>query len=218
MWVTIQYKISDINISDQVWAIKQFADRDQFPSELEKTSIGSDLWGADVPESLWPLSGILWPSGVMLAQLVLGLNCLNKKILEIGCGVGLASLVLKSRGYDVTASDYNQFAGELLRENAQLNHVEPPEFRKLSWQDRYVGHPFDLIIGSDVLYEPGCAQYVCIFLQSALAVNGEALFVDPGRAHVRKFETTLEASGFKCSVEWPVAGEKMRILRISKNS
>lgn len=174
------------------------------------------MWGADVPESLWPLSGILWPSGILLAELVATKKCDGLRILEVGCGVALASLVLKRRGFDVTASDYNPFAGELLRENAKLNEMEPPKFMKLSWQEPFSGEPYDLIIGSDVLYEPGCAGQVCEFLKSALKLSGSALFVDPGRAHVRKFETTLQAAGFSCDVVWPVPGEKTRILRITR--
>jgi predicted nicotinamide N-methyase len=213
--MSLEYKLSKITISGTQWAIRQFVSRDQFPTEQEKVLIGRDLWGADVPESLWPLSGILWPSGVLLAELVAEKNFAGRRILELGCGVALASLVLKKRGFDVTASDYNSFAGELLRENAKLNGMDPPKFMTLSWQEPFSGEPYDLIIGSDVLYEPGCAGEVCDFLKSALKPSGEALFVDPGRAHVRKFETTLQAAGFKCDVVWPVPGEKTRILRIA---
>lgn len=213
--MSLEYKISEVTISGTPWAIRQFVSRDQFPSDEEKALIGIDCWGADVPESLWPLSGILWPSGILLAELVAERNFEGKRILELGCGVALASLVLQKRGFDVTASDYNPFAGELLRENAKLNDIDPPKFMKLSWQEPFTGEPYDLIIGSDVLYEPGCASEVCDFLKSALKSSGKALFVDPGRAHVRKFETTLQASGFQCDVVWPVPGEKTRILRIT---
>lgn len=214
--MSLEYKMSRVMVSGSEWTIQQFANRDQFPTLLEQDHIGGQMWGADVPESLWPLSGILWPSGILLAELVATKKYDGLRILEIGCGVALASLVLKRRGCDVTASDYNPFAGELLRENAKLNDMEPPDFIKLSWQEPFVGEPYDLIIGSDVLYEPGCAAHVCEFLKSALKTSGNALFVDPGRAHVRKFETTLQAAGFSCDVVWPVSGEKTRVLRITK--
>jgi predicted nicotinamide N-methyase len=216
--MTVQYKFIDLHSGGHLWTLKQLANRDQFPTDSEKEFIGSDVWGADVPESLWPLSGILWPSGVLLAEIIANKNYEGMRILEVGCGVALASLVLKKQGHDVTASDYNSFAGELLRENAKLNNLEAPKFIKLSWQDAFLGEPYDVIIGSDVLYEPGCAQEVCQFLKSALKPAGTALFVDPGRAHVRKFETNLEAVGFRCDVEWPVRGEKTRILRIFRSS
>jgi len=215
--MAVDFKTSQILVAGSTWNIRQLLNRDQFPTESEKVSIGLSLWGADVPESLWPLSGILWPSGVLLAEIIANQNYEGMRILEVGCGVALASMVLKKQGYDVTASDYNSFAGELLRDNAKLNNLEAPKFIKLSWQEVFVDEPYDVIIGSDVLYEPGCAQEVCQFLTSALKPMGTALFVDPGRAHVRKFETTLEAAGFRCDVEWPVRGGKTRILRISRS-
>ena len=216
--MSVKYRLTEVSIAGRTWNLKQLASRDQFPAEIEKESIGERVWGADVPESLWPLSGILWPSGILLAEIVASETYDGMRILEVGCGVALASLVLKSRGYEVTASDYNSFAGELLRENASLNSISALKFLKLSWQDAYVDEPYDVIIGSDVLYEPGCANEICEFLTSALKPTGTAIFVDPGRAHVRKFETTLQAAGFKCAVEWPVPGEKTRILRISRNA
>jgi len=216
--MALEYKISEVSVGDIRWTVKEFRDRDQFPTESEKVQIGVDAWGSGVPESLWPLSGILWPSGKLLAELVDTLDLQGKRVLEVGCGVALASMVLKRRGVEVTASDYNPFAGELLRENAKLNKLDPPDFCRLSWQDAFVGRPFDVVIGSDVLYEPGCAAEVCDFLKTALAPNGTALFVDPGRAHVRKFETTLQAAGFSCEVEWPIVGQKTRILRIGRGA
>ena len=46
------------------------------------------------------------------------------KILEVGCGIGLCSLVLQRRGADITASDYHPLAEEFLRFNAALNGVD----------------------------------------------------------------------------------------------
>jgi predicted nicotinamide N-methyase len=216
--MSVKYILTEVSVAGRTWHLKQLASRDQFPTEIEKESIGERVWGSDVPESLWPLSGILWPSGILLAEIVASETYDGMRVLEVGCGVALASLLLRSRGYDVHASDYNSFAGELLRENSSLNVIDVPMFIKLSWLDQYVGEPYDVIIGSDVLYEPGCANEICEFLTSALKPTGTAIFVDPGRAHVRKFETTLQAAGFKCAVEWPVPGDKTRILRISRNA
>jgi predicted nicotinamide N-methyase len=212
--MSLSYKTTSIVIDGFTWNLRQFDSRDQVPTESDKDLIGRELWGESVAESLWPLSGILWPAGIILAELVSQLSFSSKKVLEIGCGLALASLVLHRRGVDVTASDYNTFAGELLRENAKLNNLEAPKFKTLSWQQNYSGDPYDVIIGSDVLYEPGCEKEVCQFLMAALGPHGAAIFVDPGRAHVRKFETTMQAAGFSCEVEWPIRGQKTRILRI----
>lgn len=36
----------------------------------------------------------------------------NKRILEVGCGIGLPSLVLQQRGANITATDYHPLAEE----------------------------------------------------------------------------------------------------------
>ncbi|MEI6397178.1 MAG: hypothetical protein WCO71_00265 [Pseudomonadota bacterium] len=72
--MTLHYKTSELTINRQRWVIREFVDRDQFPTAQEKIDIGAESWGSDVPESLCPLSGVLWPSGVALAELVATMN------------------------------------------------------------------------------------------------------------------------------------------------
>jgi predicted nicotinamide N-methyase len=212
--LTLTYSTTVVKIKDAELTIRHFVDRNQFPTLAEQEEIGSLIWGRDVPESLWPLVGTIWPSGVVLAEAVAGMNLQHKRILEIGCGLALASLLAHRGGHDVTASDYNPFADILLKENAKLNELSPVKFRTLSFQDPFQGDPFDLIVASDVMYEPGCGAYLIKFLQSALTKDGEAIFVDPGRAHVGKFESELLRNGFTCQSERPVKGEKIRLIRI----
>ncbi len=208
------YSTSIVKIKDSEFKIRHFLDRNQFPTVTEQTDIGALVWGCDVPESLWPLVGIIWPSGVVLAEAVARMELQNKRILEIGCGLALASLVAHRGGHDVTASDYNPFADNLLKENALLNGLSPLKFLTLSFQDPFQGDPYDLIVASDVMYEPGCGAYLLNFLRVTLKKGGEAIFVDPGRAHVGKFESELSRNGFSCQSERPVKGEKIRLLRI----
>ena len=54
----------------------------------------------------WSLFGMLWPSSIHLAS-ALALRPVNtdEKILEIGCGLAVASLVAHRRGANITASD-----------------------------------------------------------------------------------------------------------------
>src|SRR3546814_16459737 len=79
----------------------------------------------------------------------------GKRILELGCGLGLASLVLRRRGADVVASDYHPLAETFLAYNAALNELPAVPYRTLRWDtpNASLGR-FDLIIGSDILYEP----------------------------------------------------------------
>ena len=57
----------------------------------------------------------------------------GKRILELGCGLGLASLVLHRRGGDVTASDNLPLVGAFLRENLRLNDLPAMKYETGNW-------------------------------------------------------------------------------------
>ena len=110
----------------------------------------------------------------------------GKSILEVGCGLGLSSLVLQQRGADVTASDHHPLAQEFLRVNAALNDLPPIDFHEASWtgSNPDLGR-FDLIIASDVLYERGHPVALAAFLARHAAPTAQVIVADPGRCNLR---------------------------------
>ena len=117
---------------------QQFADPD---GEAERAGISS---------ATWPLFGVLWPAGLVLAEEMSAYPVGGLRVLEIGCGLGLSSLVLQRRGADITASDHHPLAGEFLAANAKLNGLAPIAFRIAQWSgpNPELG-TFDLIVGGD---------------------------------------------------------------------
>ena len=91
----------------------------------------------------------LWPAANALAAALPDVAGL--RVVELGCGLGLPSLVAAARGADVTASDWAEDAVALLRENAARNdlvvRVEVRDWRE-PWPER-----FDVALAADVLYE-----------------------------------------------------------------
>jgi predicted nicotinamide N-methyase len=91
----------------------------------------------------------LWPAARALAAALPPVAGL--RVVELGTGLGLPSLVAAARGAEVTATDWATEAAELLAENAARNAlavtVEIRDWRE-SWSQR-----FDLAIAADVLYE-----------------------------------------------------------------
>ena len=68
--------------------------------------------------------GLVWPSGVQLALHMAQRPWLaNERVLEIGCGLALASMVCHRMGMDVTASDCHPLASDFLLENVRLNDL-----------------------------------------------------------------------------------------------
>jgi len=72
-------------------------------------------------------------------------------VVELGCGLGLPSLVAAARGAHVTATDWADQAVDLVRENATRNGLELVAERR-DWREPWPGR-FDLVLAADVLYE-----------------------------------------------------------------
>lgn len=91
----------------------------------------------------------LWPAATALAEALPDVRGL--RVVELGCGLGVPSLVAAARGAEVTATDWAEDAIELLRANAEQNGLDlVAEVRdwRVAWPDR-----FDLVLAADVLYE-----------------------------------------------------------------
>ena len=73
---------------------------------------------------------------------------------EVGCGIGLASLVLNRHDADITATEYHPNAEAFLEENTRLNNGRKIPFVRTGWgvELTELGE-FDQINGSDLVYE-----------------------------------------------------------------
>jgi predicted nicotinamide N-methyase len=122
--------------------------------------LGLDLLRPESPEALideeafdedefLPYWAELWPAALALAEALPDVQGL--RVVELGCGLGVPSLVAAARGADVTAVDWAEDAIELLQENATRNgltlRAERRDWRE-PWDER-----FDLALAADVLYE-----------------------------------------------------------------
>jgi len=91
----------------------------------------------------------LWPASLALANALPDVHGL--RVVELGCGLGVPSLVAAARGAVVTATDWAPEAVALLRRNAARNGVElRAEVR--DWREPWAER-FDLALAADVLYE-----------------------------------------------------------------
>ena len=121
----------------------------------------------------------------------------GKRILELGCGMALSSLILNRRGGDITATDYHPEAESFLRANVLLNEDNEIPFFRSSWDDGDSEHgQFDLIIGSDVLYERDNIPSLARFIQDHARANCEVVVVDPGRKQQGRFNQRMSLYGF----------------------
>ena len=152
---------------------------------------------AGVTPASWPLFGVLWPAGVALAEAMCAIPIAGRRILEVGCGLGLASLVLARRGADITASDHHPLAMAFMRHNTDLNDMAPIPFCHAPWggPDTGIGR-FDLLIGADVLYEHEHPRLLADFLARHAKATVQFVLADAGRGHCGRFNTRMEAQGY----------------------
>jgi len=92
----------------------------------------------------------LWPAATALAA-ALPERLDGVRVVELGCGLGLPSLVAAAHGAEVTALDWAAEAIELLGRNAERNGIDL-EAAVHDWRDP-LGQSFDLALAADVLYE-----------------------------------------------------------------
>jgi len=153
---------------------------------------------AGICDASWSLFGQLWPASNVLAQAVKKISIKGRRILEVGCGLGLPSLVLKYRGADITASDHHPLAQTFLDYNASLNHLSSIPYLDLPWSTGGADiEGFDLIVGSDILYEPNHAQLLVGLISRIAKPVSKVLISCPGRGHRNQFSRSMEALGYK---------------------
>jgi predicted nicotinamide N-methyase len=190
----IRFKYQTIEFGEDDIHLRTLKDRQQYKDEdkiAEKLGISS---------ASWSLFGVLWPSSEVLANFIYNYDFKNKKILEVGCGIGLSSLVLNRLNADITATDYHPEAENFLDINTQLNQDDEIPFVRTSWSDKFTEKlgKFDLIIGSDLLYERNHAELLSAFINAHANQKCKVILVNPNRGHQRKFTNKMEEYGFSC--------------------
>jgi len=179
-------------IGAQDYRIRSLSDRQQYwdpDGRAEQAGISS---------ATWPIFGVVWPSGIALAQEMSHFAFAGLKILEVGCGIGLSSLVLQRLGADITASDYHPLAEEFLRFNSNLNGLPPIKFHNAPWAgpNPLLGR-FDLIVGSDLLYERGHPALLSGFLACHTESAARVILADPGRSRCGQFGSQMSAEVYR---------------------
>jgi predicted nicotinamide N-methyase len=139
--------------------------------------------GAFERDEFLPYWAELWPSALALARRVGALALHGARVLELGCGLGLPSLAAALAGGRVLASDWSPAAVAFAARNAHANGLRI-DTAVAAWHepDALVARgPWDLVLGSDVLYELRNGEFLGAALPSLLAPRGRVWLADPRR-------------------------------------
>jgi 2-polyprenyl-3-methyl-5-hydroxy-6-metoxy-1,4-benzoquinol methylase len=127
-----------------------------------------------------------WPAALVLADAVAvwdpgEADRGHLRLLELGCGLGVVSLVALQRGYAVTASDYDEDALAFVAESARRNSFSNLVTRHIDWRESYPDLRFDRIVAAEVLYEARSLRPIAEFISRHLSPQGLALICDANR-------------------------------------
>ncbi len=176
--------------------IRSLLDRQQYFDPLGEAE------AAGISSACWPLFGQIWPAARLLADLMQTWDLASHRVLEVGCGLGLASLVIHRRAGEITASDCHPLVETFIEANLALNGLPAMRYATGNWErsNPKLGK-FDLIVGSDVLYQRDHPAQLADFLQSHAAEESEVLIVDPNRGNRAAFNRGMADHGFELRYE-----------------
>jgi predicted nicotinamide N-methyase len=174
--------------------------------DLLSPANADDLISEDdyVKDERLPYWADLWPSSQILAGEVRTMRLAGERVLELGCGLGLVAIGASLAGGQVTATDYYDDAVLFATLNVAEATGKTIAARMLDWtampQDLA---RFDLVLASDVLYEPRYAALVASAIAATLVRGGEAIVADPGRIACEDFLNECRSRGLLVSDATP---------------
>ena len=188
-------KFETVTVGGLHYQIRSLLDLQQYSDPLGEAEL------AGISPANWPLFGHIWPSARILAQAMHTFDLAGKRILEIGAGLALASLVIHRRAGDMTVSDWHPLSQNFLKENLLLNKLGPMKYQAGNWAGENPGlGEFDLIIGSDVLYERQQPEQLAGFIDRHAAPLAEIIIVDPDRGNRVGFCKAMNHLGYDCTM------------------
>ena len=158
----------------------------------------------------------LWPSALALARHLCERDLAGTRAIELGCGVGLPTIIALARGAEVLATDHYEAALDFTAYNARANLDLKPEVSVLDWREPDIEGmgTFDLVLAADVLYERKNAAALADLVPKLLTPGGEAIFADARRDEAPVFLETMEEQGFEDATENTVVEQGTRRVRV----
>ena len=131
----------------------------------------------------------VWPSAYALCEFIATQPhwLQNKKVLELAAGLGLPSLLAAQLATEVTCSDWVPEAVELMQRSIQENRRENINARLIDWNHLPDDLPVDVLLLSDINYEPQAFDTLFDVIRSFLEKGTTILLSTPQRLMAKPF-------------------------------
>ena len=149
----------------------------------------------------------LWIGARALARvLAASVDLRGKRVLDLGCGLGLTGLVAGGLGAEVWFADREQAALEFVRASAVKNAIERFEIVKADFLRDSIDAEFDVLLGAEIVYDPLAYRPLADFVDRHLRPGGSFYVTDAFRADAEVFFDELRRRGFsgerRAVTEW----------------
>ncbi len=159
----------------------------------------------------------LWHSAVALSLMLEEQPMLvaGRRVLELGCGLGLPGIVAAQLGARVTMSDFDEVALVAAELNLRTNapdaevHVLPLDFRMPP------SETWDVLIAADVIYERRFIDPLIGCIDACLSDQGRLYLAEPNRQIATEFFDRLAVRGFRDEVRSITAFLHQRSVEVS---
>lgn len=163
------------------------------------------------PEQNLPYWAEVWPSGIALAAAIAHQpdRVAGRRVLELGCGLGITAALAVDAGARLTVSDYASEALALTRVTT-LRHAgrEPDATHQLNWRTTTQARPFasdrfPVLLAADILYEQRDIDPLFEAIDTLLADDGLLWLADPRREPADAFLERLIAQDWRVeTTQW----------------
>lgn len=141
------------------------------PAKLEEIFEGDPFLEVDK----FPFWFKIWEASIVLAHYIAGIEP-PKKILEIGAGLGVVSIVAAGFGHQVLATDLDELSLKFVELSAIENNLSQRiKICKLDWRNPELSEKFDIIAGSEVISKKSLFDPLLSLFKNFLEEKGEIL-------------------------------------------
>ncbi len=141
------------------------------------------------PTTLFPYWAKVWASSDAIVQFLLEEPgwIQNKKVLEIGAGIGVPSLSIATQAHKIIVSDYAPEAVMLLQKNIEYLKLTNVLAQQIDWNNVSEDLVVDTILLSDTNYEPHEHNNLVLLIEKYINTGSTIIVATPNRLSSNPF-------------------------------
>lgn len=146
------------------------------------------------PATAFPFWAQIWPSALALASFLKEEQGLikDKKVLELGAGIGLPSFAVAELASEMTISDHAPGAVALIKKNIQYLGLQHISALLLDWNHLPEDICAETVLLSDVNYAPGQFDALLALIRKFTEQGSTIVLATPQRITITPFAEALQ--------------------------